>query len=216
MTTWWPYARLAAALLGAAAIIAQLIRSVQNAVQNGSHLPPVVVNFFSFFTIDSNLLAVLVLVVAAIWAWTAIFTSEHGGVSLEDIRGTVATEIAANPAPEGIAGVVASILSPTLMLFKVSFANGHLLFVISLFVGFVFSLIMLLLSWSRVLDWYAYMGFLYGTGSERSARRASRHVQLKSADVFWFFFFAAVTVVFASGLLASYLGEAPSMLTPGT
>jgi len=41
-------------------------------------------------------------------------------------------------------------------------------------------------------------------------------VQLKSADVFWFFFFAAVTVVFASGLLASYLGEAPSMLTPGT
>jgi len=154
--------------------------------------------------------------IAAIWAWTAIFTSEHGGVSLEDIRGTVATEIAANPAPEGIAGVVASILSPTLMLFKVSFANGHLLFVISLFVGFVFSLIMLLLSWSRVLDWYAYMGFLYGTGSERSARRASRHVQLKSADVFWFFFFAAVTVVFASGLLASYLGEAPSMLTPGT
>ena len=45
MTTWWPYARLAAAALGLAAIIAQLARSVENALaattEWGQHLPTV-------------------------------------------------------------------------------------------------------------------------------------------------------------------------------
>lgn len=72
MTTWWPYARLAAAALGLAAIIAQLARSVENALaattEWGQHLPTVAANFLSFFTILSNLLAAIVLIVAAVWA----------------------------------------------------------------------------------------------------------------------------------------------------
>ncbi|KQR48577.1 hypothetical protein ASF87_06790 [Microbacterium sp. Leaf161] len=72
MTTWWPYARLAAAALALAAIIAQLARSLENALATttewGQHLPTVAANFFSFFTILSNLLAAIVLIVAAIWA----------------------------------------------------------------------------------------------------------------------------------------------------
>lgn len=72
MTTWWPYARLAAAALGLAAIIAQLARSIENALaattEWGQHLPTVAANFLSFFTILSNLLAAIVLIIAAVWA----------------------------------------------------------------------------------------------------------------------------------------------------
>lgn len=72
MTTWWPYARLAAAVLSLAAIIAQLSRSIQNALDAttewGQHLPTVAANFLSFFTILSNLLAAIVLIIAAVWA----------------------------------------------------------------------------------------------------------------------------------------------------
>ncbi|QMU96834.1 hypothetical protein FVO59_06055 [Microbacterium esteraromaticum] len=74
MTTWWPWGRLAASLLGFAAIIAQLILTLTIAIGSttawGGHLPTVVVNFFSFFTVLSNLAAAVVLAVAAVWAWT--------------------------------------------------------------------------------------------------------------------------------------------------
>ncbi|MFJ4998761.1 Pr6Pr family membrane protein [Microbacterium sp. NPDC088619] len=72
MTTWWPYARLAAAVLGLAAIVAQLARSIQNALNAttewGQHIPTVAANFLSFFTILSNVLAVIILAIGAIWA----------------------------------------------------------------------------------------------------------------------------------------------------
>ncbi|WP_435748596.1 Pr6Pr family membrane protein [Microbacterium sp. PMB16] len=72
MNTWWPYARLAASALALAAVIAQLSRSIENAVANptawGSHMPTVAANFLSFFTIESNILAAIVLAIGAIWA----------------------------------------------------------------------------------------------------------------------------------------------------
>lgn len=75
MTTWWPWGRLAASLLGFAAIIAQLILTLTIAIGSttawGGHLPTVWVNFFSFFTVLSNLAAAVVLAVAAVWAWRA-------------------------------------------------------------------------------------------------------------------------------------------------
>lgn len=73
MRTWWSYARLGAAVLGGAAIIAQLAKTLENAraatTSWGGHLLTVTVNFFSFFTVLSNLLAVIVLGIAAVWAW---------------------------------------------------------------------------------------------------------------------------------------------------
>lgn len=75
MTTWWPWARLAASALGFAAIIGQLVLTLSvagNATSAwGSHLPTVATNFFSFFTVISNLGAAAVLAIAAIWAWTS-------------------------------------------------------------------------------------------------------------------------------------------------
>jgi hypothetical protein len=72
MKTWWPYARIAASILALAAIIAQLARSMQNALESstewGSHVPTVAANFLSFFTIESNLLAAIVLAIGAIRA----------------------------------------------------------------------------------------------------------------------------------------------------
>lgn len=71
MTTWWPYLRLAAAGLALAAIVRQLSLAVGNAREAstawGGHVPTVVANFFSYFTILSNLLAAVVLIVGAIW-----------------------------------------------------------------------------------------------------------------------------------------------------
>ena len=72
MTTWWPYARLAASALAVAAILAQLIRTLGIAADAetawGGHLPTVATNFFSFFTIESNVLAAVALAVAGVWA----------------------------------------------------------------------------------------------------------------------------------------------------
>ncbi|MFB7249375.1 Pr6Pr family membrane protein [Microbacterium sp. NPDC056234] len=69
--TWWPYVRLAAAVLGAAAITRQAWLAIGNALaadtEWGSHLPTVVVNFFSYFTILSNLVAVIALAIGGIW-----------------------------------------------------------------------------------------------------------------------------------------------------
>ncbi|GAA1871350.1 Pr6Pr family membrane protein [Myceligenerans crystallogenes] len=71
----WPVVRIVGAALIVAAVVAQLQRTVSIALQattpHGSHLPTVVANFFSFFTIDSNVVAAVALVVAAAWTWTA-------------------------------------------------------------------------------------------------------------------------------------------------
>lgn len=72
MKTWLPFARLGAATLALAAIVAQLAQTLSNAITAdtpwGSHLPTVIVNFFSFFTVLSNLIAAVVLIIAAVWA----------------------------------------------------------------------------------------------------------------------------------------------------
>jgi hypothetical protein len=72
MTTWWPYFRLAASVLALAAIVAQLVRTTEIALSSdtawGGHLPTVIANFFSFFTIESNVLALVALAIGGIWA----------------------------------------------------------------------------------------------------------------------------------------------------
>ncbi|MBO9626438.1 MAG: Pr6Pr family membrane protein [Microbacterium sp.] len=72
MTTWWPYFRLAGSALAVAAIVAQLVRTLGIAANAqtewGGHIPTVVSNFFSFFTIESNVLAAVALAVGAVWA----------------------------------------------------------------------------------------------------------------------------------------------------
>lgn len=71
MTTWWPYARLTAAALGLTAIIRQLTLSIGNALHSdtpwGAHLPTVLTNFFSYFTVLSNVSAAIVLIAGAVW-----------------------------------------------------------------------------------------------------------------------------------------------------
>ena len=72
MTTWWPYFRFAAAALGLAAITRQLTLTLSNAANASTewagHVPTVTVNFFSYFTILSNLITAFVLVIGGIWA----------------------------------------------------------------------------------------------------------------------------------------------------
>jgi hypothetical protein len=58
------------ALLIAAAVIAQAVRSIGGAIQTGGDVVTTTANFFSFFTILSNVLSVAVLLWAAIWFFT--------------------------------------------------------------------------------------------------------------------------------------------------
>ncbi|WP_102157433.1 Pr6Pr family membrane protein [Zhihengliuella halotolerans] len=74
-TLLWDIVRVVAAVLIVAAAARQLGQSVSFALTtdtaHGSHLPTVVANFLSFFTIESNLLAAAVLLVAAIRSFRA-------------------------------------------------------------------------------------------------------------------------------------------------
>lgn len=67
MTTLWPFVRLATAALGVAAIVRQLVLAVENSLAAGTDLLTVVTNFFSYFTILSNVIAAVALVVSAVW-----------------------------------------------------------------------------------------------------------------------------------------------------
>ncbi|WP_200941027.1 Pr6Pr family membrane protein [Microbacterium sp. Root53] len=71
----WAAARVAVAALILIAVLAQLQRTLSNAAAmetpHGSHLPTVAANFFSFFTIESNVASAVVLLVAAVWTWRA-------------------------------------------------------------------------------------------------------------------------------------------------
>ncbi|MEV8213541.1 Pr6Pr family membrane protein [Leifsonia sp. NPDC077715] len=53
-------------LLMVGAVVAQLATSIQNTSDQGGSVPALLVNFFSFFTIDSNLLGIVVLGIGAV------------------------------------------------------------------------------------------------------------------------------------------------------
>jgi hypothetical protein len=63
----WSIARVAMALAIIAAIIAQADATFRNAADSGYDVPTTVANFFSFFTILSNIATVAVLLWAAVW-----------------------------------------------------------------------------------------------------------------------------------------------------
>lgn len=71
MTNWWSYLRIAAAALGIAALVRQISQTIGNAQASttewGSHIPTVVANFFSYFTVLSNIGAAVSLIIGAIW-----------------------------------------------------------------------------------------------------------------------------------------------------
>lgn len=65
-STGWSVVRLLIAVLIVAAVIAQLVRTIGNAVEGHHDVATVVVNFLSFFTIDSNLVSMVVLVIVGL------------------------------------------------------------------------------------------------------------------------------------------------------
>lgn len=66
-TTAWTLLRAAVAVLVAIAVIVQAQLSIGGAIRNGKDVGTTAVNFFSFFTILSNVLTVVVLVWAVVW-----------------------------------------------------------------------------------------------------------------------------------------------------
>ncbi|WP_228484658.1 Pr6Pr family membrane protein [Microbacterium cremeum] len=66
----WSVARAVMSGVILAAIIAQLTKSISTAIELGRDVGTTFANFFSFFTILSNLSAAIVLLWAAVWYWT--------------------------------------------------------------------------------------------------------------------------------------------------
>ena len=70
--TWaqiWSVIRVLAAALIAAAIVRQLANTLEIATREGRDIGVTLVNYFSYYTILSNLLSVIVLLWAALWFW---------------------------------------------------------------------------------------------------------------------------------------------------
>lgn len=66
----WTVLRIAIAALILAAVIGQLVVSISSAIENNRDVPTTVANFLSFFTILSNIGAMIALTWAAVWFWT--------------------------------------------------------------------------------------------------------------------------------------------------
>ncbi len=68
----WSFVRLAGAAAILAAVVTQLSVTMDNALNSttpwGSHIPTVAANFLSFFTIESNIWAAVMLIIAAVWS----------------------------------------------------------------------------------------------------------------------------------------------------
>ena len=67
---FWAVVRVLTAVVGIAAVVAQLARTIENAAAAGQPIGTVVTNFFSFFTIQSNVAAAVTLTIGALLFWT--------------------------------------------------------------------------------------------------------------------------------------------------
>lgn len=97
--TTWSVLRLVMGLVIAAAIVTQLVASISTTIELGRDLGTVIANFFSFFTILSNVIAAT----ALIWSAVAFF---RGGSSLQPQRPVLATVLACASTYMIITGVV--------------------------------------------------------------------------------------------------------------
>lgn len=63
----WGFVRILGAVVILAAVFAQLSKTLEVAGERSQHLPTVLWNFFSFFTVLSNVMSALALIVAGVW-----------------------------------------------------------------------------------------------------------------------------------------------------
>ena len=67
---FWTVLRAAIVVLIGAAVVAQLSKSITGAVDNGRNVPTTIANFFSFFTVLSNVGTLVVMTWAVVWYFT--------------------------------------------------------------------------------------------------------------------------------------------------
>lgn len=158
------------------------------------------------------LIEAVLAIIAVIWTWVAVFSSEHKGATLETLRAQMAVEVARSPITPGpLEWVQRHILAPVGAFVEIAFSTGQMIFLISLFGAFAVSLMVMLLVWARLYDWYVYLGFLFGAGSRWAAKRAEQHRQLTVADLWMILLMVAIAIFFASGV---FVGLADAGMQP--
>jgi len=101
-TTVWSILRLAMGLVIVAAVVTQLVASIVTTIELGRDLGTVIANFFSFFTILSNVLAAVVL----LWAGVSALRRERTAVESP----ALATALACATTAMIITGIVYNVL----------------------------------------------------------------------------------------------------------
>ncbi|MBC9926780.1 MULTISPECIES: Pr6Pr family membrane protein [unclassified Leucobacter] len=91
MTRVWPWVRLAGAALILAAVIAQLSVTITGAIDHHRDVATTAVNFMSFFTIQSNLLAMVTLAVGAFLSWRRPATESREPIWFAALLASVTT-----------------------------------------------------------------------------------------------------------------------------
>lgn len=158
------------------------------------------------------LIEAVLAIIAVLWTWVALFSSEHKGATLETLRAQMAVEVARSPITPGpLEWVQRHILAPVGAFVEIAFSTGQMIFLISLFGAFAVSLMVMLLVWARLYDWYVYLGFLFGAGSRWAAKRAEQHRQLTVADLWMILLMVAIAIFFASGV---FVGLADAGMQP--
>jgi len=102
-TTAWSILRLVMGLVIVAAVVTQLVASITTTIELGRDLSTVIANFFSFFTILSNVLAAVVLL------WAGVSALRGGGESATESP-ALATALACATTAMIITGIVYNLL----------------------------------------------------------------------------------------------------------
>ncbi|QIK62923.1 hypothetical protein G7068_06705 [Leucobacter viscericola] len=136
---------------------------------------------------------------ATIWTWISIFTASHRGVTLDELRTRAAEMPSEFPTASGLAGWASEFFSPVISFVKIAFDEDQLFFALTLTGACVLSSTLLVLAWVRLIDWYTFMGFRYGKGSERAAKKAWRYSQPKGANLIYFIIVGTFVILLASG-----------------
>ena len=151
---------------------------------------------------DAVILTEVVLAIGVtIWTWITVHRSTNGAVTLKSLRSRAHADAALVPIePDGIAHWLGVVLNPIVAFYKLAVAEGQLPFVVSLAFAALVSFLLLALAWSRLNDWYSFLGFWDGKGGERAGKRAARHIDLKGSDIWAVLLVSAVAIFFASGM----------------
>lgn len=150
---------------------------------------------------------VVVAIAVTISSWFGVLTQSWHGNSIESISQKVLTASDAHLPPSGMMREPFDLITRATELLKAN--PPYSVTVVLVMLGAVFlSGTLLVKSWSSLFDWLAYVGFRYGTASQRLGRRAERFENRGWKDWVASLVLGAITATLASGAFFMFVDAA--------